>query len=354
MKFKALKNILKTIKYKWDQNGVEKKAEKARKKQKASEMPPQYKYRKAGIIAFWSAFGFMLLMCLLMLVALIGGGDKQNQQKVKAEPQNHATMQPAVEFSKEFAEKYLTYKSEQDREERTATLSPYFIKEMEDGSGIELPNDKEVESSVKSVDLKGIEESGKDRSYITLKVNVKQTEYKTEQKEKEVKDGKKKKKVKKDVKVPKHSETSKYLTVPVIYKNGSYAVYEYPQFTKVNEKDAVSYKADDSNLVPATGQKTDVKKFLNTFFEVYANESKDKIAYMLDNKVNVNTMEGNLKFVEIGDINIFNEKDDSNNLVAVTDVKFKDDLGTVYTSRYHIELTKKDDKYIVTQFGESK
>uniref|UniRef100_UPI003F5836C3 hypothetical protein n=1 Tax=Staphylococcus ureilyticus TaxID=94138 RepID=UPI003F5836C3 len=50
MKFKALRNILKTIKYKWDQNGAEKKAEKARKKQKASEMPPQYKYRKAGIM----------------------------------------------------------------------------------------------------------------------------------------------------------------------------------------------------------------------------------------------------------------------------------------------------------------
>lgn len=354
MKVKAIKNILKTIKYKWVQTGEERKADKARKKQKSNEMPPQYKYRKAGIIAFWSAFGFMLLMCLLMLFAIIGGGGKNNQQKVKAEPQNHATMQPAVEFSKEFAEKYLSYKSKEDREKRTARLSPYFIKEMEDGSGVEFPNDKEIESSVENVDLKGIEESGKDRSYITLKVDLKQTEYKTEKKEKEVKDGKKKKKVKEDVKVPKEHKVSKYLTIPVIYKNGSYAVYEYPQFTKVEENKAVSYKNNNDNLVPTTGKKNEVKEFLNTFFDVYANESKDKIAYMLSDGVNVNTMEGNLQFVEIEDVEIFNEKDDSNKLTTVVDVKFKDDVGTIYTSRYHIELAKKDGKYVVTQFGESK
>lgn len=343
---KILKNGLKTLYYKWQANGKERKEEKARKKEKTNQMPPQYKYRKAGIITFWCLFGFILLMSLLMFFALIGGGGKEKQQQVQEKPQNQATMQPAVEFSKEFAQKYLTFKSSESNTDRNKRLRPYFVKEMHDGAGIEIDDTKDTESKVESLDLKGVEEAGNNKSYITIRANLKQTEY--------IKEEKKKGKKKEEVKTPKDKQVTKYLTIPVIYKDGSYAVYEYPKFTKVNENDVVSYKESNSNLTVNNSAEPDVKKFLNTFFEVYANESKDKVAYMLDNGVNVNTLDGDLKFSKIENLDLYNKKGDTNDLTAIVDVKFNDDIGTTYTTRYHINLKKQDDKYVITKFGENK
>ncbi|HDB3129663.1 TPA: conjugal transfer protein [Staphylococcus aureus] len=343
---KILKNGLKTLYYKWQANGKEMKEQKARKKEKSSQMPPQYKYRKAGIITFWSLFGFILLMSLLMFFVIIGGGGKGNQQKVQEKPQNQATMQPAVEFSKEFAQKYLTYKSSESNTDRNERLRPYFVKEMNDGAGIEIDDTKDTESKVESLDLKGIEDAGDNKGYITLRTNLKQTEY--------IKEEKKKGKKKEEVKTPKDKQVTKYLTVPVIYKDGSYAVYEYPKFTKVNENDVVSYKYRNSDLTVNNNAETDVKKFLNTFFEVYASESKDKVAYMLGKGVHVNTLEGDLKFNKIENLDLYNTKGDTNDLTAIVDVKFNDDIGTIYTTRYHIKLKEQDDKYLITKFGENK
>lgn len=347
---KILKNSLKAIKYYWDKGAVDKKQKEEKKAKNDNKMPPQYRYYRIGKYAFWTFQIILLLLLFVSISKFSKGGEDNSEQKVELPPPNQATMQPAVEFGKEFTSKYLTFSSKDDNGDRSKTLAPYLIKELSDTTGINIDEGKDIESSVKNVDLKKVEESGKNKGLLTYKATVEQTEFVTKTVDKKVKDGKKTKTVKEEVREPKKKDVIRYITIPTLYKNGKYAVYELPKFTNVDENEAVSY-SEDNKLQSTSENKTKIQEFLNTFFEVYASESKDKIEYMLDNNIDVATLKGNLKFSKITDLETYKSKSGDETVVK-TNVEFKDDIGVTYISTYHINLKAKDNRYIVTKFEE--
>ncbi|WP_204190920.1 conjugal transfer protein [Mammaliicoccus sciuri] len=347
---KILKNSFKAIKYYWNKGAVDKKQKDEEKKAKSRNMPPQYRYYRIGKIAFWGFQVFLLLLLFIVISSIREGGEGDSEQKVELPPPNQATMQPAVEFGKEFVSKYLTFSSKDDSSDRSEALKPYLIKELNDTTGVSVDEGKELESAVKSVDLKKVEESGKNKGLLTYKAKVEQTEYVTKTVDKKVKDGKKTKTVKEEVREPKKKEVTRFITIPTLYKNGKYAVYELPKFTNVDEDETVSYSGNNK-LQSTNDNKEKVKDFLNTFFEVYASESTDKIEYMLDNDVDVTTLNGNLKFSRISDLETFKSKDGKETVVK-TNVEFKDEIGVTYVSTYHINLKAKDNRFIISKFEE--
>ncbi|WP_305752607.1 conjugal transfer protein [Mammaliicoccus sciuri] len=347
---KILKNSFKAIKYYWNKGAVDKKAKKDEKKAKIRSMPPQYHYYRIGKFLFWGFQVILLLLLFIIISNISKGGEEDSEKKVELPPPNQATMQPAVEFGKEFTSKYLTFSSKEDNGDRSKKLKPYLVKELSDTTGISIDEGKDIETSVKSVDLKKVEEAGKNKGLLTFKAKVEQTEYVTKTVDKKVKDGKKTKTVKEEVREPKKKEVTRFITIPTLYKDGKYAVYELPKFTNVDENESVSY-SENNKLQSTSENKGKVKDFLNTFFEVYASESKDKIEYMLDNNVDVKTLNGNLKFSRIVDLETF-KSNAGNETVVKTNVEFKDDIGVTYTSTYHINLKAKDNRFIVTKFEE--
>lgn len=348
---KKIKNILKAAKAFWDKGGEQSKAKKAEKKHNKSKLPPQYKWHKLGRILFWVLF---IAMFLFFILAFFGNSGESDNKKVEAPKQNRATMQQSVEFAQEFADKYLTIKGDSKAlEKRSDDLKKYMVDDLESSGGLEIDEQSGNETKVKSLDLKNVEESGNDKAQITFKANIEQTTYKTETVEKEVKDGKKKKKVKEEVDKPHTKETTKYIVIPVYYQNSTYAVYQYPHFTKVDEQAKVKYQKPEYNY--AYQDKKGVERFLDTFFETYASQKEDKINYMLVNdKVKVSTLEGGMSYKSISNINAGKASESAKDIKVQARVKFEDEIGTTYTTDYNITLVKDDGKYLIKKFNAEK
>lgn len=342
---------MRAIKHSWDRQG-EKQKEKKLQREKNINMPKVYYYRKAGMIVFWGGFLLALLTSLLLLFTLLGGGDKK-KEKVDLPAPNQSTMQPAIEYAKEFVQEYYTYDSKEDEEKRAKVIKPYFVKELREETGIELDPNKDIVSKVKQVDLKKVEEAGKNKGYITFKVETEITNTVEKEVEEKKKVGKKTKTVKTFKKEPKTTDSTRYITVPVINDNGKYAVYEFPKFTHITERSNVSYKG--TKKAYAFGEEDgDIKSFLETFFETYASDSNDKIKFMLDKGVKVETLKDSMKYKEIYEMDVYKDNPESSVRKVVVDVKFKDDVDVNYISRYHIDLVKRDGRYIVKNFDENK
>lgn len=288
-----------------------------------SVKPKGYMARKAGVITFWTLFGFMFLVVMVTLFS----NDSDNANADVTIEQNYATKPEAIQFAKNFTEEYFTWTvSEEGVEERKERLGKYFARGLNQVDGLDIKN-LNWNSTFKNAELKRVEEKGKNISHITFLVEFEVTKI---SKKEEVK------------------RLSKYFVVPVAFDGETFGVYELPKFTHIEEHSTlkeVKYPRYEQADVETTER---IKEFLPTFFKTYAEDTKDKLNYMLTDFQITEGLNGAFQFQEIQNLEVF-KGDGENQYVAFVEVVFVEpETGIPFKANYQLEITRKEDKLLVS------
>lgn len=298
------------------------------------EKPPRprgYTARRIGVVIFWMAFGFMFLVVTVTITA-----PKKSQEPREAVVQqqvNPATKPEAVHFAQNFVAQYLTWERG-EKEDREKRLKWYLAEGLDPHGGLDMEG-LTRDSRYLGSTVKKIEEKGRNKAYITLYVNFELTGETA---------AKKKKK-------PETESASQYVVVPIAY-NGTYGVYELPKFTFIDEKTTLKAEEPKKDLRQAKSEESkNIRNFLDTFFSSYAQDSKDKLAYILKDQDHLNGLNQSMRFVEVHHSDVY-EGEDESQYVVVCEVVFEEPAsGAQFTTRYELIVEQKEKNYVVKSMG---
>ncbi|QUW20894.1 conjugal transfer protein [Sporosarcina sp. Marseille-Q4063] len=321
----------------------EKRKKDMRKLEKKSR-PKGYRAKKLGAFTFWMLFLFMLLIVFVNIFSTSGNsnaGEKTENIKV-----NKALAAEGVEFSKDFVSEYFTWNiGDKDQEQRVEKLSYYLPKEINAQAVIA---DKQWKSTIAREDiiLKEVEDLADNRARITFQVKINFENFAAGQGKKE-----NDKKSEKGLVVPEKIETVKYISVPILYDDEErrFAVYELPSFTYLDERKIdESIESETEGLKPIKdGSTQNVRAFMETFFEAYANDSKDKLTYIVEDPQHQNGLNQTMSFVGLKNTEIFEGKKANEKIVKTDVVLAEPKTGIEFTSTYILVLAEREMRYTV-------
>lgn len=309
-----------------------------KEKPEKAYVPPGYKARKAGI-----AVMFGLVAAPTIFVASSLGNNHSDATEVKKPivemKENPATSQAATQFAKDFTEKYFFWKTgDEGRQMREKDMTYFLADGLDPYAGLNM-DDLHSNSIFKDAKIKNVEKVSGNKSKITLLATYEVT---TEGKA----EGDKK------PPAPQKKTSQKVIVVPVQYTGSTYAVYELPTFTSLKQKPNLKYddKTDLERLADADTVQN-ISNFLNTFFSSYAQDSKDKLSYILEDKEHQYGLQNTLKFVEVEESEVYEGKSKNQYIVDCL-VNFEDpDSQSKIQTRYNLTVEKKDSRFIVIKIN---
>ena len=351
-------------------NQQEKMKAEQRKKAK-KEKPMGYRSRKAGVVVFWLAFAFMLLF------VMVNVGKKDNVTSVSNEPTFQKSMSAeAVEFSKGFLSDYFTWTDDgSDQEKRKGKMAYYATAALAEKMG--TVKDGTWDSTLRrdSIILKKSQNLGDNRALLTFQTNI--TFTKTEaalQKEMQEKaptnppaeNGAANQGQAPNVEdfgagtldvvlneqgIVKKITKKKFVSVYLYYDNSTdrFVIYQEPAFTYVEETpNSVSFEPETRKLQSIIGPEADeIKQFLITFFESYANDPKEKLSYFIEDKTYQVGLNQSMEFVEVKDVTVYEGKTDEEKVVEATVIFAEPDTSIPFSSYYTIVIGQKEDRFVV-------
>lgn len=318
--------------------------EKAKAESKKQGKPRGYTARKFGIFTFWTLFSIMALVVLVNVFS--SGSDKGNEVVLQ---NNKATSVEAVEFSKDFLTKYFSWNdaspyNKDGMKQREQLLSRYLKADLVETA---VKSTSVVwDSSLKkeSVLLKKTEENGSNRATLTFKINPSYTKT-AGAIEEEMKNS-----TDEDVEITKSARTAKFVDVQIFYDEttNNFVIYELPTFVYLDESD------NETAFVPSTkGLKSndinsqEIKEFLNTFFDSFANDTKQKFSYLFENNEGFDGLNETMEFVSYRDLKVYKGKVDSEQIVTAN-VELKDPITEIiFTSPYSLVLVQTEQGMLV-------
>lgn len=324
-------------------------------KKEKQKRPKTYAFRKLGASVFWLLFIFMLIVVVVSISSDSSPTDA-NTSEVKV-VSNPSAKPEAVQFAHDFISNYYTWVNNNEGWEDRANRLSYFIADgLDEHAGLVKESVVWDSNYQKSV-IKKIDEVDSNSVYITLKVWAEMSR----EVEKEVmvkeKNGSKKTK-EKETEIEVETETKpivKYIVVPLTFNGSSYGVYELPYVTYLDESTNVEKQTNTKNTAEKDGNKVvNIKKFLDTFFSSYAEDDRDRLGYILNDKNYSQGMNGTMNFVEVKESSVYEGESEGENLV-IAKVTFEDpELNTQINSIYHLIVTKEKERYIVTSINAGK
>ena len=307
------------------------------------EKPASYKARKAGITAAW-----VLLAAPTIIVAANFGGTSsdatENKAPVVQVKENPATSQAAVQFAKDFTEKYFFWKTGDDgRAMREKDMKVFLAKGLDPYAGLDMDNLK-TNSTFKDAKVKKVEAQGKNKAKITLLATYEVNAAQEQQKDAEGED--------KKPPAPSKKTSTKAIVVPVEYNGSTPGVYELPTFTSVSQQTNLQYDTtEERESYSDTYEIQKIANFLNTFFKSYSEDSKDQLSYLLEDKEHQEGLQNSLKFLEVESVNVYTGSK-KNEYIVDSLVSFEDpDSQTHIQTRYRLTVEKKDSRYIVSKIN---
>lgn len=321
--------------------------QKEKPEKKKAYRPRGYRTRKIGVWAFW----ILLVMILLVgnsLLNAVRSSKAQTEPTEQAITLNPATTTTAVQYAQNFAKEYFTWKPDDkslsDRKER---LAPYLAKGMDEQAGLQT-NGLKTTSVLTKTEIKNIEEKGAKEAYVTLKV------YQKVGIPKEVTQTNKQTKQTKVVSIKyEPKEVTKFFVVPVGY-NENFGIYDLPKFTYINPQTSLEL-ADQTkgmNEVEDSAAKENVRNFLDTFFDSYTQDSRDKLAYLLEDPEHPNGLNKRMNFVSVYSASVYQDDAPTNYIVRTTVIMEDPDTKDRYKTNYSLNITQKDARYVVTKIDE--
>lgn len=312
------------------------------KKGPASNRPRGYLARKAGVLSFWLLFGFMFLV---VTSTLLGKSDsiKTDAEQEAGPEENRAASAEGVQFAQNFARNYLTWaNTDEGRKSREKVLGKYLAEGLDKYGGLEMDN-LGWDSAVKRTELRRVEEDGGNRAYITLYVTADLT--KAGQKEDASPDGPE------GEEAAKAKTMKKYLVVPVEYTGKTFGVFELPKFTRLDEQTDLR-ASGEKGLEAETEEAGNIRRFLETFFKSYAEDSTDELAYMTKGGKAVQGLDQTMRFVEITKSDIYKGKGPES-FVARVEIQLEEpETKMRFRTMHRLTLEKEEGRYIVTGMDE--
>jgi len=320
-----------------EQHDDHQKIEQQSKKKKVKNIslrPKGFIARKAGVIAFWTLFSFILLV---VFVNVFGSSDEVNaDQKIEIKT-NKAMSQEAVQFAKDFSQDYFTWvNSTEGIKQRQEALAKYLGSNLNEHAGLGIDNLSWNSQFVDAV-VKGTEDKGNNISTITLKVNFKLYQFEE--------DG---------VTVKDEKAGVKYFVVPVAYDGHSFGIYELPKFTYIQEGTTLNKVTYPKLKRAEEKDTTEVRGFLTTFFRSYAEDPQDQLNYLLAEDDVIQGLNNTMAFDKVKSAEIFKANEDKE-FVVYTEVTFIDpDSGIPFNTNYQLTVIQKSGKYVVSGMDEHK
>ncbi|MCM3791271.1 conjugal transfer protein [Domibacillus indicus] len=305
----------------------------ARKKEKQNR-PRGYMARKAGAAAFWVLFSFMFL---IVAVTLFSKTEKTTAPKATTVEhlENPAVKPEAVQFAESFTAHYFNWgNSEEEKKQREEKLSAFLAEGLDPQAGLGM--DKVTwNSTYKGSTLKKVEDLGNNKSLIVFYVT---TIFSRETIGDELET----------------KPVSKYFVVPVAYDGTSYGIYELPKFTHLDEKTTV--QADYQNglqKASSSPETTAVRRFLDTFFKSYTEDSTDKLAYILDDGTHIAGLNKSMEFVKVASADIY-EGQKKGEYIVQSEVIMQDPESKMqFHTDYELAVKKDGERFVVSAMNES-
>lgn len=335
-----LRDKLNQVNMVWD-----KFSDKDSKKKEKPLTPRSYTMRRTGAVLSWC----VILSVGIYAVSNIGNHDTSAKEikapVVKVKEDNPATSQAAVQFAKDFVSVYFTWSTEDEaKKSRAEQMIKYLAEGLDEDAGLNLEQIKTV-SVFKDSKVKSVESVGKNKAKIVLSATYEITpvpEPPTQQEGAPTAPST----------PPEPKEATKTIVIPVQFDGNSYGVYELPTFTTVPEKTTL-IAAEQNNLTKATDTLAvrNITNFLNTFFESYAQDGKDKLSYILEDSKYQNGLQKSMNFVKVEESTVYEGKN-KNQYIVDCSVEFADPVSeSQFLTNYQLTVEKRDDHYVVIKIN---
>lgn len=353
---------------------------KPKEEERKAYRPRGYRTRKFGTVVFWIMFGFIFLVFGFSALGAAQRGSNAEAAPVVEAKLNMATTPTAVQYAENFAREYFSWQPGTEAfANREKRLAPYLAKGLDKHAGLQSTTVTST-SILLNTEVVNIEEKGEDKAYITLRVDQKlglpketgekkpaaaqkpaaQQNAAAQQKTGDAKAAESKKgadaapkaEEKKEI-VYEPKTSSKFFVVPVAYST-NYGVYDLPKFTYISPQTTVEVPDKDQGLpeVESAETKQNVRNFLDTFFDSYAQDPADKLAYLLEDPEHPNGLNKRMSFVNVKSSQIY-QGDTPTSYIVFTDVLFEDPVSKDrFVTNYRLDVTQKDTRYVVSKIDQ--
>ena len=308
-------------------------ANKNKKVKVRNPKPGGYTARRIGAVVGWA-------VVLSSGAYAISGKHDTEAKSIKPHviqiQQNQATSQAAVQFAKDFASIYFSWNVGDDAKKyRESEMSKYLASGLDVDAGL---NQDEIKTAsvFKDSKIKNVEDIGKNKAKITLTVIYEVTPQQQGA----------------NNAPPAPKLITKSIIIPVEFDGKSYGVYDLPTFTTTQAQTTIKVN-DKNNLtkVPTVIDVQNINNFLNTFFESYSQDSKDKLSYILEDSKYQNGLQKTMNFVKVQESEVYEGKN-KNQYIVDCKVEFADpDSGSQFLTDYRLTVEKQDDHYVVTKIN---
>ncbi|MFC5591699.1 conjugal transfer protein [Sporosarcina soli] len=306
--------------------------------------PKGYRAKRFGAMTFWMLFLFMLLIVFVNVFSSDGISSVTDDSMAG---KNKATSPEGIEFAKSFVVTYFNWDIENEkRSERIGRLGTYLPEKLSEKILIDSKkwNSMTTRENIVLMDVEDLED---EKSRITFRARVIFENTVLEKKaESEV------------APKPKKVKTAKYISVPVYYDEveNRFIVYDLPSFSYVDEQEArKSIDSETNGLKTATSvSNQNINAFLETFFEAYANDPKDKLTYIVTDPIHQSGLSKTMDFVRLKNTEIFEGKSINENVVQTEVVLADPETGIEFASSYVLVLLEQDKRYTVLHINNKK
>lgn len=341
-------SFLKGLKQSWDRSGEEAKRKKEVKRKQKVERPRGYLPRLLGRVAFWVMFIFMFGVVLLTITAPdSSSAEPAYEQQIE---ENEATSQAAVQYALDFSRDYFNWSLEDGGlDEREERLSRYLASGLDPQAGLQTTglNWNSTTGSVKLIDI--VEKSDQ-TAHITVQVQTElQRTYTEEETRIEKNDDDEEEEVVEEVERTEQQSLNKYFVVPVAYENGSFGVYELPQFTSVDRQTTIEASGPEG-LSNYDGDESTIQEFLDTFFSSYAEDDTDRLSYMMTDNADIAGLTGSMIYQELSNVNV--QQNEDGEIIAFADVSMSEpETNIAFNSRYSVVIKEQDGRQMVQELN---
>jgi hypothetical protein len=329
----------------WDK--IAEKDKKKKEKVKRST-PKSYTMRRTGAVIGWCVIISAGIFSYTNIVKEDATAKEIKAPIVQVKKENPATSQAAVQFAKDFASTYFTWDTKDEaKNTRREQLSNYLAVGLDEDAGLNMDQIKTA-SVFKEAKVKNVENIGQNKAKIVLNVAYEITTI-PEQKEATVpKPGAKPA----PPPSPEKKETTKTIVVPVRFDGTSYGIYELPTFTTVPEQTTLVAEVENK-MTKATDTIAvqNITNFLDTFFESYSQDGKDKLSYILEDTKYQDGLKKSMNFVKVEESSIYEGKR-KNQYIVDCKVEFADpDSESQFLTDYRLTVEQRGDHYVVTKIN---
>lgn len=358
-KRETLKSFFNIIKKSSD---AEKKKSEKRKRKKQSK-PKGVTAKKAGMITFWTLFSFMLLVTFVSIFD--GGSDPSKKEEIIQK--NKLLDHEGLEYAKSFVYEYFNWTTDKHGRDRLEkNLEPYFLNGIDSMGGIIYDKDWSSTLDKRDIELKDIQEVDKNRARYIFKIKL-SMKSKTDKKDtkidweklsfKDVLTEEEKVHVVNGYKV---KVTDKYISVPVYYsdENDKFAIYDLPSFTFINEDRIDDYMENELSKLDTLSDgyaENNINAFMDTFFESYSKDSRDKLSYILEDKRHQYGLSGTMEYSSIKNTRIYVADDNNSRFIVNAEVILKEPTTkNEFMNKFLIVIKRKDQRYVVESLNDEK